>query len=248
MKDQPKISVIIPCYNSEEWIEECLLSVANQTYTNIEIIVVDNESTDTTLDIVNTIKENYDNITVSSAPNIYPYCWDEAREVGFSLATGDYYLTICSDDYLDTNFISNYIIVINNTPEDTLAFQSPIKGVRVDDNCPYFDPHQAHVYKDIKEFKEKCLVHCPVNTPTVLFHESLYKRGLLKTDPDTYSGAADYDLYCSLADAGVFIYPIPQWVGYYYRWHENQATWGIRNSGVNYDTLIRNHWRGKWTS
>ena len=115
MKDQPKISVIIPCYNSEEWIEECLLSVANQTYTNIEIIVVDNESTDTTLDIVNTIKENYDNITVSSAPNIYPYCWDEAREVGFSLATGDYYLTICSDDYLDTNFISNYIIVINNT-------------------------------------------------------------------------------------------------------------------------------------
>ena len=47
-----KVSIIIPCYNSEKWIEECVLSALQQTYADTEVIFVDNESTDRSVDIV----------------------------------------------------------------------------------------------------------------------------------------------------------------------------------------------------
>ena len=71
-------------------------------------------------------------------------------------------------------------------------------------------------------------------------------QGLLKTKPELYSGAADYDLYCSLADNGIFIYPANKWLGYYYRWHPQQATWEMHKDSVNYDKLIQEYWSKKW--
>ena len=71
---------------------------------------------------------------------------------------------------------------------------------------------------------------------------------MLKTEPEKYSGAADYDLSCKLADNNVFIYPAPMWLGYFYRWHEGQATWEMHKlkNKVNYDALIQDFWREKW--
>ena len=241
-----KISVIVPCYNAEKWIEECVASVANQKYDNFELIVVDNESRDNTVEVLKNLQASGLEFTLSSAPNIYPHCWDEAREVGFELATGEYLLTICADDYLHPDFLQNYATVANRLKEKPLAIQSPIKGVKGDNFVPYFTPLQAHYYKTLDQFKKLCLKQCPVNTPSVMFHRSLYEKGLLKAKPETYGGAADYDLYCNLADNGVFIYPIRNWVGYYYRWHPEQATWGVLGSGVNHNEKIQRYWRKKW--
>ena len=52
MISSPKISIIVPCYNSEKYIIPCLESIKNQTYKNIEVIVIDNESTDNTYNII----------------------------------------------------------------------------------------------------------------------------------------------------------------------------------------------------
>ena len=71
-------------------------------------------------------------------------------------------------------------------------------------------------------------------------------KGLIKTNPEKYSGAADYDLYCDLADQGFFMLPVPSWLGYNYRWHDGQATWGMHKAKINYDSLIQSHWREKW--
>ena len=62
-----KVSIIIPCYNSEKWIEECVLSALQQTYTDTEVIFVDNESTDGSVDLVRKIKEKHSNLIMSSA-------------------------------------------------------------------------------------------------------------------------------------------------------------------------------------
>ena len=53
----PKVSIIIPCYNSEKWIEACVKSALNQTYPKIEVIFVDNESEDKSVEVVEGIKE-----------------------------------------------------------------------------------------------------------------------------------------------------------------------------------------------
>ena len=48
----PKVSIIIPCYNSEQWVEKSIMSALNQDYENLEVIAVDNESTDKTYSIL----------------------------------------------------------------------------------------------------------------------------------------------------------------------------------------------------
>ncbi|EHK7080563.1 glycosyltransferase family 2 protein, partial [Escherichia coli] len=57
-RDNPKVSVLIPAYNVAEWIEESLLSILGQSYENIEVIVVDDCSTDGTYEIIRRVAEN----------------------------------------------------------------------------------------------------------------------------------------------------------------------------------------------
>lgn len=248
-----KVSIIIPCYNSEKWIDQCLRSALDQSYKDTEVILVDNESTDNSPTVVKEIAKEYEGLILSSAPNIHPNCWDEAREVGMKLATGDYILTMGSDDFLAPSFVENCSKFINivenyneehNITEKVLAIQSPILGVS--NETPHDGRIQKHFYNSIESFKEQCLVHCPVNTPSVLFHKSLFDEGMLSTMPEKYGGAADYDLYCRLADKGVFIYPCSDWLGYHYRWHKDQATWSVLSESVDYNSEIQGYWRGKW--
>jgi len=239
-----KVTIIIPCYNAENWIEECLMSALNQTYQNLEVIFVDNESKDKSLDIAKSIKSKRPELVISTAKNIYPNCWDEARSEGFRLMTGDYVLVMGADDYLDPDFIKNCMLIINKKPDKIKALQSPIKGVH--SNKGVIVNEIAHSYSSLKQFKQMCLTKCPVNTPTVIYNTELFKKGFLVAKPETYGGAADYDLYCKLADNDIFIYSPPKWLGFYYRWHDKQATWSVQKEGINYDKMIQNYWREKW--
>lgn len=103
-----KFSVIIPVYNCEEYIENCLESIINQSYKKIEIIVVDDGSTDNTLKIVNKMKEKDSRIQIIHQSNSGV---SVARNVGLSVATGEYVHfvdaddTICNDLYEYANGI-----------------------------------------------------------------------------------------------------------------------------------------------
>ena len=243
-----RFTIIVPCYNAEKWIEQCLTSALRQTHPDVEVIFVDNESTDNSAAIANIlgISEEFvdSNFIISKAKNIYPNCWDEARSEGFTLMTGDYVLVMGADDYLEEDFVEKCLDFISNDPEKIQAMQSPIRGVN-SKNEAYLEPIR-HSYNSLLNFKQISLNRCPVNTPTVIYNTDLYRKGLLETKPETYGGAADYDLYCNLADNGVFIYPYPKWVGFNYRWHPDQATWKVHKEGRNYDEEIQEYWRKKW--
>ena len=245
MPNEPKVSIIIPCYNAENWIQQCLESALNQDYNNVEVIFVDNESTDASVEIVDKIKNNYPNLITDNAPNVYPNCWDEARSKGFELMSGDYVLVMGADDYIEPSFIKNCMKYILAAPEKVKAFQSPIKGVKQDTGI--IVNTVSHSYRSLQEFKNLAINRCPVNTPTVIYNTELYRNGLLETMPETYGGAADYDLYCKLAQNDILIYPAPQWLGFYYRWHEQQATWKVHSENKNYDKMIQDYWRNEWS-
>lgn len=93
----PLVSIVIPLYNAENYIEETLLSIVNQTYSNYEVIVVDNASTDSSLDIVNKISEKLNNITVISCSSNSggPA---KPRNLGIEAANGNYVAFLDSDD------------------------------------------------------------------------------------------------------------------------------------------------------
>ena len=238
-----KISVIIPCYNAEKWIEECVRSVFSQTYKNYELIVVDNESTDRSVEILQELLDEGLNFTLSSAPNLYALSWDEAREVAFSLAKGEWFVPVCADDIIHPEYITNLVSILDVLGDTYKVFQSPIIGINNGDS-PLFMPILRHMYSTLEELKQKLLATCPVTSPSVVFHRSLWDEGNINPRPELFSGASDYDLYCSIVDKGFYIYPIPNAIGYMYRWHGEQCTWDMQ--GTDYDKKVQSYWRDKW--
>lgn len=237
-----KVSVIIPAYNCEKYIEQCIDSVYKQTHKNIEVICLDNESKDNTYNVIKKIKlEKYNNLIIDIVPNIYPNCWDECRDKALSIMSGDYFCMLASDDFFDEKYIENNIKIFEENKE-VEAIQSYIANIK--DNK--FAGFSGHNYSSLNDFKTKLIQKCVVNSPTVFYKRSLFEKKLVKTNPVKYSGAADYDMFCNLANNNVFILPVQNWLGYCYRWHENQATWQMHKSNINYDILIQDFWRKEW--
>ena len=96
----PILSVVIPCYNASSTIEECVLSVMDQSLTDLEIIVVDDGSTDDSLAICRRLAEEDERISVYTKKNAGQGI---ARNFGMSHATGEYIAFVDADDTVENN-------------------------------------------------------------------------------------------------------------------------------------------------
>lgn len=105
-KKQELVSIIIPTYNAEKSIVRCINSVVNQTYRNVEIIVINDGSTDKTLELLEKIKCEHSNINVINKRNEGV---SKARNDGISNAKGKYIYFADSDDYISENTISEMV-------------------------------------------------------------------------------------------------------------------------------------------
>ncbi len=97
----PKVSVIIPVYNTEKYLRECLDSVVNQTLRDIEIICVDDGSTDNSLNILKEYAAKDDRFVILEQKNQGPAI---AREYGVNNASGEYVGFVDADDFIDKNY------------------------------------------------------------------------------------------------------------------------------------------------
>ncbi len=97
-----KVSIIIPAYNAEIYLGECLDSALNQTYPNTELIIINDGSTDNTKEILDKYSAQYQNIKVTHTENGGVSC---ARNIGLNNADGDYIMFLDSDDLLVPNAI-----------------------------------------------------------------------------------------------------------------------------------------------
>ena len=100
VKKDNLISVIVPVYNAEDYLKECLDSLLRQTYSNIEILCVDDGSTDHSKDILNLYQRKDSRVKVFSQENKGP---SAARNRALDEAKGDYISFVDSDDYLEAN-------------------------------------------------------------------------------------------------------------------------------------------------
>ncbi len=110
-----KVSIIVPCYNTEKYIEACLDSIAKQDYTNIEVLLVDDGSKDNTGSICTEFCKKDDR---------FKYIYQEnggvssARNKGLANCSGKYITFIDSDDYVYSNFISRMMKEFENNNVD----------------------------------------------------------------------------------------------------------------------------------
>lgn len=113
---QPKVTIITVCYNSEKTIEDTIQSVLNQDYPNIEYIIIDGLSTDSTLKIVNNYKGKISKIVSEKDAGLY-----DAINKGITSASGDIIANLNSDDfYIDNKVITDVVTKMEKEKSDSL--------------------------------------------------------------------------------------------------------------------------------
>ena len=114
----PAVSIIIPCYNAEKYLDMCMESLLNQTLKNIEIICVDDGSTDRTWEKLNSFAEKDARVRLFSQQNQFA---GAARNLGLSYARGEYLVFLDSDDFFaDTLAQDAYSVAVSNDADVVL--------------------------------------------------------------------------------------------------------------------------------
>jgi len=126
-----KVSIIIPHYNNFPILDQCLKSLENITYSNLEIIVIDNNSYD---DSFQKIKNNYKNLILKKSSKNLGYTG--GCNLGASCATGDYLLFLNNDTVQDPHFL-NYMVDSLDKDEKIASVQSKIKNFKNKDLFDY---------------------------------------------------------------------------------------------------------------
>ncbi|MBO5234071.1 MAG: glycosyltransferase [Prevotella sp.] len=122
----PLISIIVTSYNYERYIVQTLDSLVNQTYDNVEIIIVDDNSQDSSVEIIKKYTEDYPNIRLLTHSDGQNHGLPESMLLGIKNAKGEYVAFCESDDYLHSEYIQQKIHIIN-TYEDVVIISNAIK-------------------------------------------------------------------------------------------------------------------------
>ena len=133
----PKVSVIVPVYNEEKYLAKCINSLANQTMKDIEIILVNDGSTDSSLSIMEQFFQLYkDKITIIDKPNGGA---GSARNIGLDISSGEYIKFVDADDYLKLDIIDKmYNIAKENNVSLVRGNHQTILGpIKIMDTCSW---------------------------------------------------------------------------------------------------------------
>jgi glycosyltransferase involved in cell wall biosynthesis len=145
---KPRVTVVIPVYNTEKYLGRCLNSVLNQNLKEIEIICIDDGSTDNSLRILKEFKKKDKRIVLISKKNEGQAI---ARNIGIKKAQGEYIGFVDSDDWIDLNYFEEmYKSSIKNNAEMAMASMNYLKT-----NQRYYNFSKEEVFSSIKEKVKK---------------------------------------------------------------------------------------------
>jgi glycosyltransferase involved in cell wall biosynthesis len=209
MKDL--ISVIIPNYNKSKWIGDCLNSVINQTYKNIEIIFIDDGSTDNSLKVAKSFKDN----RITIIQNEYNSGVSYSRNVGIKNAKGEYVTTLDSDDiYINNKKIETEYNELKNNNFKGIVF-SNVSQINEKGEVVLVEGNNNNI-KEGNIFKQ--LIECGWTTPSVFSpRDYLCKKqylidvGLFDEEINLYE---DWDLKLKLSKRHKFKYSGNDGIGY----------------------------------
>lgn len=178
------ISVIVPIYNVEKYLHRCVDSILNQTYKNLEIILVDDGSTDSSPQICDEYAQKDNRVIVIHKQN---GGLSSARNAGLDIANGDYIGFVDSDDFIDPDMYQSLINVIstkNNTISNVMYVRSYISG----ETKPSIVPHTINEDISAEKYLEELLLHvgdvsvCTKLFPKDVIGNSRFTEGILNED------------------------------------------------------------------
>lgn len=194
LKNNPLVSVIINCYNGEKYLREAIDSVINQTYDNWEIIFWDNQSTDSTAEIV----RGYNDSRIHYFYAVNHTTLGEARNLAVEKANGEYINFLDVDDIWDVDKLKEQIEIVQlehnlvvYTPFEIIVEQGVDKVMQRNYNrIRKIHRKEDHIYKDL-------LKHNFIIFSSVLFKKELYEK--IGGINNTFQQNEDYELLLKCA-------------------------------------------------
>ena len=183
-----EISVIIPIYNVEDYLYECINHIVNQSFEDIEIICINDGSTDKSMDILNQFKDNRINIITQENKGL-----GASRNVGIKHAKGKYVYFMDADDYLELTALEELYVLCEKLNTDFIMFKlknfDDITKEIIEDeyySMPYLKNRvgdNIFNYNDVKDIALDLAVNSPGNFFKREFIKDLkYPEGLLYED------------------------------------------------------------------
>lgn len=236
MKNLPLVSVVIPCYNHEKYVEECILSVVNQSYKNIQLIVIDDGSKDRSVEIIERLQAKYqfvfeaqNNIGLSSTLN----------KAITKYSKGKYISIVASDDFWHIDKIKHQVAYYEQNPHYGLIFSN---AYLVNSDSEVLGAFDEHRFKHECTFEDLILDKSGIPALTAMVKKEVYLEvGLF----DETLIIEDWDMWLRITD----VYK----VGYlkmntaYYRTHDTNIS--SKTELMMDDRLkIIKKWRRKYSS
>lgn len=207
-----KISVVVPVYNREKHLRQCLDSILAQTWQNTEVICVDDGSADASLSILEEYASRDNRVRVFRQKNGGA---GAARNIGVAAATGEYLAFVDSDDFISPDYFSIAVAKMEKDGSDLVMFNPVIY-----DNAT----QKTHPYRSMVDFYRwsRCGGFPVENHPVLLSYQGcwdkFYRRSLLTENGITFAAPriyedANYGIYASVcakkisvAKEGVYFY------------------------------------------
>ena len=180
-----KVSIIIPCYNCEKYIIKTLESAVSQDYTNIEIIVINDGSTDNCSSVVKTIKDDRVHLIEQENQGV-----SFSRNKGLALAKGEFIVFLDADDLLHPSFLEKRVFSLSKSTAIACASSVVLvdkSGEKIEENKNYFAANKS---SQILEFKNE-IITCP---SSYLFKTESLKKHKIKFNKNLQSSADKFFL------------------------------------------------------
>lgn len=223
----PKVSIIIPCYNQGKYVAEAINSALRQTFKDIEIVCVNDCSTDNSVEIIKSFENKYKNfIFLNNEENrgvIY------SRNFAIKNCNGTYILPLDADDIIEPTYVEKAVKILDNNPNIGIVYcKAKIFG-------------NYDKYWNLKPFNKSDILYENCIFCSALFRKSDFLKIGGYNDNMKY-GCEDYDLWLSFIEQGLEVFRINEILFSYRQYDEtSRTTISLKNKKEIWNNLIKNH-------
>lgn len=223
----PKVSIIIPCYNQGKYVAEAINSALRQTFKDIEIVCVNDGSTDNSVEIIKSFENKYKNfIFLNNEENrgvIY------SRNFAIKNCNGTYILPLDADDIIEPTYVEKAVKILDNNPNIGIVYcKAKIFG-------------NYDKYWNLKPFNKSDILYENCIFCSAIFRKSDFLK-IGGYNNNMKYGCEDYDLWLSFIEQGLEVFQINEILFSYRQYDEtSRTTISLKNKKKIWNNLIKNH-------
>ena len=222
-----KVSIIIPCFNQGEWIKEAVESAVNQTYKNVEIVIINDGSTDNSEDVIHSLCEKYPDIVFINEKENHGVVY--VRNKAIQMTSAEYILPLDADDKIAPSYVEKAVKILEENPNIGIVYsRARIFGIK---NKEW----------KLAEFSREDILYKNCIFSSALFRKRDFEKigGYKEYMKD---GWEDWDLWLSFIEAGFEVHRIDEVLFFYRKYKQASRSDLLKNKDLMlYSNIFKHH-------